>query len=242
MNLIVTLGFCRPEFLEAAIVRCKEQTKNYSDFKHVVFDCSYPIPDEFENTLKFQSICKKHSCDLVILPKNKGVVGNYGEVAYYTKRLYPDSKYLLFYDPDSNPLDVLWAEKTLQVFESKQCAYVGLSRPTPDAPQDSAVEHIGMLPVKRITRACGWPMGSYEASFLHKIDDWSHDNPYGYGENFMMKHFSRQGRESYMMMDVVDNGFEHLQAAWDVSYNQWKVACAHHHTALGFSEWLQSQS
>ncbi len=241
MNLIVTLGFCRPEFVEHSIVRLRSYTAFDFECRHVVFDCAYPLPDQFENSMKLREICERYGVDRVLLPENKGVVGNYGEVARYTKRLYPEAKYLYFYDPDSNPMDKEWLRKTRDVFEAKKCAYVGLSRPTPDAPQRSETENIGDIPVKKITTACGWPMGSYEAEFLWNIDSWTHDNPYGYGENFMMRQFAKQNREAYMMMDVVDNGFEHLQADWDASYNQWKIACAHTQTTLGFEQWLTSQ-
>ncbi len=241
MNLVVTLAFCRPEFTELAIKRFRATTLDWHLYKHIIFDCAYPLPDQTLNSLGLKDVCDRLGVDRVIFPENKGVVGNYGQAAKYTKELYPSAEYLLFFDPDSNPLDPAWAEKTLTVFKEKKCAYVALSRPVPDAPQDSDVETIENIPVKKITRACGWPMGSYEATYLWAIDSWSHDNPYGYGENFMMGHFAKQNRDAYMMMDVVDNGFTFLQADWETEYFQWKVACAHRQTDLGFSQWLQSK-
>lgn len=242
MDLIITLAFCRPQHLRAAILRAKEQTENYHEFKHVVFDCCYPVPDEMENALEVKKICSELGCDLVILPENMGIVGNYGETARYTRRLYPEARYLLYYDPDSNPLQRDWAKSIINVMEEKGCAYVSLSRPVADAVQNSDNETIGNNVAKRITTPCGWPMGAYRASFLWNIDSWEHDNPYGYGENFMFAHFTKQNTCGYMLMDTVDNGFEFLQADFDHNYIVWKIECAHHKTKLGFSQWLKERN
>lgn len=241
MNKVVTLAFCSPEKLRAAVLRFREQTPNWNDYEHIVFDCCYPIPSETHSMMGLKEVQRELGFTLFWFPKNLGVVGNYKQATKMLETFRPNTRHILFYDPDSNPMQPGWDKACLTILDNNNASYVSLSRPVADAPQNSPEEVIGGYRAKKITTPCGWPMGAYSASFLFKIDNWTHDNPYGYGENFMFEHFKKQNRHGYMLTDFVDNGFEFLQADFDPRYQEWKVGCAHHTITLGFNEWLKTK-
>lgn len=237
---IVTLAYCRPHIAQAALSRYDNST--FSDVpKHhrLLVDCCYPVPDINVNSKELQQVADNAGITYVKLASNQGVTGNYGQIFAHIEHAMPDIEYVAFFDPDSAPLSRTWLSSMLTVLHEKEAAYVSLSRPVADREQRGAVMEVSGLRAKRLTHACGWPMGAYSMKFARQCE-WRW-RPYGFMEDYVLSEMKRVNMAGFILLDEIDNGFSYLQEEYDPEYQLWKAAEAHGHTTLQFEEWLKER-
>jgi hypothetical protein len=241
---IVTLAFCRAKLLNDALHRFKAETDLTGiNYHHLVLNCRYPMG--LGNDEDIHSVCKEHNTELLVIPSNLGISGNY--TAAFNHIAPDDNTLMVFYDPDSRPRKLCWLKALIKVFAATNCAFISLSRTTPDLMQPPPNVSIDGVKCRQIKYACGWPMGAYGGSFVKLVDNFTSvddngvvHNYYGFGENESLRLMNKHNKVAYMMLDQVDWGFEDpsIQSQFDIEYVQWKIQSAHKQTNKDFKDWL----
>jgi hypothetical protein len=239
---IVYLAYNRPHVVEKSIQRFRWNTQvDNLNFKEVIADPGYPLPDKEENKRDLIELASKMNCEYLPMPENWGQCRN---VDYVNGALgLKKADIICYFDPDNNMDKSTWLLNAVALIQDEVADFVtadcvhnieGKTVNIIDL-QGQLSEHKGIW-FKDITFRGGFPIGVYSGRMFGK---YKMDNPwkyYGNCENRICEILEMNKQRGVMMRDHVDlrDLIDH-----DPEYSRWKSEVIQDPDQPSFEKWLQ---
>lgn len=237
---VYTLAFNRPSIVRKALDHLANTT-NRSSYDHILVDCSYPLPDQAENTVALAQMASNFESLFLKPLKNRGIHENYNWM--FREVGLVDGDLWAGFDPDNRPRAPGWLEDAVKVMADESVGYCALSLPHAYHVPAVKTYQINGVPVCEYDQPGAWSMGVWSATFLRKCGGMGQLHPqYGYIENVMLERMRAHGVRPVWMTGHVDGMLSPLELAdCDKSFETWKRECAHQKTQSDYETWLHEQ-